>query len=383
LALVRLLLILWVSAWSVPVYAQPIVQIVSRSNTDTLSSNGDSFVVPVGGMASARFQTLDTYSGTWEVQGSVDGGVTYDADDELNLTLEGASSAAVQSVTDTVGIWTASVAGYTHIRVIATAGFAASDTVIAVVAVVSGGNPGSSNSSVTAVGTLTNDNAAATSNRIATLPVITETSAPTRTNGRDAALSGTAGGSIRVMIADAAGAAVTVATDATLGTSTYTEATSTGPIGGNVRNDTLDALANTTNEIAPNASTAQGALWTASSATTNGGCTVGSSISSGAVLETEIKATAGQLYYIVITAIDATPVFARLYNLTAANASEASTPVQRFAVPSSATAAGFALPIAVGAEFSTAITLRVTTGAADNDTGALSANEVFVSYCYK
>ena len=192
--------------------------------SDTLSSNGDSFVVQVRGMSAARFQPKDSYSGTWEVQCSVDGGTTYDADAEVNLFLEGAASTAVQSVTDTVGIWLANVSGCTHIKVIATAGFAATDTQIAVMAV-----PGSHSmlaAIVTAAtGSLTNDSAAAAGNRIATLPVITETSAPSRTNGRDAALSGTAGGAIRVMITDAAGAATSIATDATHDSA----ASSTGP----------------------------------------------------------------------------------------------------------------------------------------------------------
>src|SRR5688572_10112294 len=99
--------------------------------SDTLSSSTDSFVVNVRGMASLRLQTKDSYSGTWEVQCSADGGVTYDDNDEVNLFLEGASAAAAQAVTDTVGIWTANVAGCTHVKIIATAGFAATDTVIA------------------------------------------------------------------------------------------------------------------------------------------------------------------------------------------------------------------------------------------------------------
>lgn len=115
-------------------------------------------------------------------------------------------------------------------------------------------------------------------------------------------------------------------------------------------------------------------------AATSGGCTPASSISTGAVMETEIKNAAGQLYTMVVTNLDATNVYAKLYNLTAANTDETDTPIQRFLVP---TGGGFVLPIPVGMEFDTAITLRVTTGAADNDTGALSANEVFVSYCYQ
>jgi hypothetical protein len=129
--------------WAGPLAAQPIFRHVSVGESDTLSSNGDSFVVSVGGMASARIQTLDSYTGTWEVQCSVDGGVTYDTDDELNLVLDGQSSTA-QSVSDTVGVWAVNVAGCTHIKVIATAGFAASDTTIAVGAVASGGGAGGS-----------------------------------------------------------------------------------------------------------------------------------------------------------------------------------------------------------------------------------------------
>lgn len=246
--------------------------------SDTLSSSGDSFVVRVRGMASMRIQTRDSYSGTWEVQCSLDG-TTYDTDDEVDLFLDGAGLSAVQEVTDTVGIWTANVAGCTHVKVIATAGFAASDTTIAVSAIPSGGSSGSS-------------------------------------------------------IAAAAGSATLAEQEA------------------------------------------QTALMEADAA----GCTPASSISTGAVMETEIKATAGQLFYLVITNLDATNVYARLYNLTAANADETDTPVQRFLVP---TGGGIVVPMSFGAAFSTAITLRITTGAADNDTGALSANEVFVSYCFQ
>jgi hypothetical protein len=78
-------------------------------------------------------------------------------------------------------------------------------------------------------------------------------------------------------------------------------------------------------------------------------------------------------------------VYARLYNDTAANTDQTDTPIQRFVVPTqgNGNGAGFVLPINIGQVYSTAITIRITTGAADTDTGALSANEVFVSYCYK
>jgi len=457
-----------------PVYSQNIVRLASIRASDTISADADYFVVNVGGMASMRLQSLDSYSGTWEVQCSVDGGTTYDADDEVNMFLEGGSAGAVQEVTDTIGVWTAGVAGCTHVKVIATAGFAASDTVIAVVAVASGGSASGGGSSgavevaeggataqVTAtaggslqvectsgcagtggtsmvddaaftagtsaltpagftfddaapdsvnegdigtprmsanrnifatirdaagnergtnvnasnqlaiagpvtvvsggiasgaiasgavasgafasgalasgsvasgaiasgaiaagaiaagataiadnedvlsadgdrgvkmlatrkltpanvsgtdgdyeflqmsvgrlwtstIGNIANDGAAAATDRLTTLPGITETAAPTRTNGRNAALSMTVGGAARVMLTDAAGDALTLASDATFGTSTYTETTSRGPLVGGVRTDTPAALGNTTNEVVPLALSALNALYVAS-----------------------------------------------------------------------------------------------------------------------
>lgn len=55
---------------------------------------------------------------------------------------------------------------------------------------------------------------------------------------------------------------LTPSTDATFGTTTYTETTSTGPLVGGIRNDALAALAGTDNEAAPLQFDAIGALWT-------------------------------------------------------------------------------------------------------------------------
>lgn len=68
---------------------------------------------------------------------------------------------------------------------------------------------------VNTIGTLANDGVAAGTNRVPTLPGLVETSAPTRTNGRNAGLSFLAGGGARVVITNDAGASQTLATDAT------------------------------------------------------------------------------------------------------------------------------------------------------------------------
>jgi hypothetical protein len=121
--------------------AQPVTRLATSGTTGTIAANGESVVMSTGGLAAFAVQTLDSYSGTWEVQCSTDGGTTYDADDEVNLTLVGATS-TVASVTDTVGIWQGNAAGCTHIKVIATAGFAASNVGISMQAISSGGGSG-------------------------------------------------------------------------------------------------------------------------------------------------------------------------------------------------------------------------------------------------
>ncbi len=122
-------------------------------------------------------------------------------------------------------------------------------------------------------------------------------------------------------------------------------------------------------------------------ATTTGGCTMGvPQISTGAVMEYEIKATAGQLYGLWAYSLDATPVYVKIYNDTAANTDENDTPVGVFMVPSNSTAANGAgnnLVPFPGIEHSVAITARVVTGIAHTNTGALTANEVILTSCYQ
>jgi hypothetical protein len=118
----------------------------------------------------------------------------------------------------------------------------------------------------------------------------------------------------------------------------------------------------------------------------NGGCTWSKAISSGAVLKTQLCATACQIYKLVAASKDTTPVWIKGYNLLAADTDENDTPLFVFGVPAAPTNDMSELVIGsedVGAEFSVALTYRVTTGILDNDTGALTANEVVVSACVK
>lgn len=121
-----------------------------------------------------------------------------------------------------------------------------------------------------------------------------------------------------------------------------------------------------------------------SGARTSGGTTLYKNID---VDETEdqIKATAGQVYWIHAINLANAPRYLKFYNATAANVTVGTTtPDLTFPIPSQGdtNGAGFTLSIPNGIAFGTAITIAATTGLADNDSGAPGANEVVVNLGY-
>jgi len=103
--------------------------------------------------------------------------------------------------------------------------------------------------------------------------------------------------------------------------------------------------------------------------------------------EEEVKATAGQVYGIIALNLATSVRFLKLYNATAANVTVGTTtPVLTIPIPTqagTAHGAGFTLILPQGIAFATAITAAVTTGVADNDTGAPGANDVVLNLLYK
>jgi hypothetical protein len=117
-----------------------------------------------------------------------------------------------------------------------------------------------------------------------------------------------------------------------------------------------------------------------------GACTPGSIIGGASVNETEIKDTGGYLDWLYVSSLDATPVYLKLYDLDNDDLDENDTPIARIMIPANGTAAngaGATTFIPAGMTFANAISFRVTTGLADNSTGALTANEVLISWCYR
>lgn len=117
-----------------------------------------------------------------------------------------------------------------------------------------------------------------------------------------------------------------------------------------------------------------------SGARTSGGTTLYKNIDVDA--KDEVKATAGQVYWIHAMNTTAAPVFLKFYDLAAASVTVGTTvPDLTFLVPANADSdgAGFALSIPNGIEFTTGITIAGTALVADNDNTALDANALIVN----
>lgn len=146
------------------------------------------------------------------------------------------------------------------------------------------------------------------------------------------------------------------------------------------RIDTAATSAGTSGDWATMDASAEGALWVTSTPTTTSGCSIFRSIDLDET-EEEVKATAGNIYGYYVFNAAASVAYLKFYNATAANVTVGTTtPVATFPVPAgSAANVSFAYPIG----FSTAICAAVTTGLADNDTGAPAANAFIANILFK
>lgn len=146
------------------------------------------------------------------------------------------------------------------------------------------------------------------------------------------------------------------------------------------RIDTAATSAGTSGDWATMDASAEGAVWSTLTPTTTSGCSIFRSIDLDES-EEEVKATAGNVYGYYVFNAAASVAYLKFYNATAANVTVGTTtPVMTFPVPAgSAANVSFAYPIS----FSTAICAAVTTGLADNDTGAPAANAFIANIFYK
>lgn len=95
-----------------------------------------------------------------------------------------------------------------------------------------------------------------------------------------------------------------------------------------------------------------------------------------------VKASAGTLYSIAAFSVVASVRYLKLYDKNSAPTS-ADTPIHVFAIPGNTAGAGLVESIPTGLAFSNGIAFRVTTGIADNDANAASANDGVINLGYK
>lgn len=96
-----------------------------------------------------------------------------------------------------------------------------------------------------------------------------------------------------------------------------------------------------------------------------------------------VKNSAGTVHYISVFSTITSARFIKLYNKSTGPTSS-DTPVYVAAIPANTTGAGSNLPIPLdGIDFSAGISHRITTGVANNDTGAASANDAVINIGYR
>lgn len=114
---------------------------------------------------------------------------------------------------------------------------------------------------------------------------------------------------------------------------------------------------------------------------TSGGAAIHRRISDGTTNAQSIKASAGQVYGIVASNLNAAARYLKLYNKASAPVVGTDTPVMTILIPPNSS--GIVLPIAVGAEFTVGIASALTTGAGDADATAVAANDIIFHVLYK
>lgn len=116
---------------------------------------------------------------------------------------------------------------------------------------------------------------------------------------------------------------------------------------------------------------------------TTGGLTLSNTISAASTNATSVKASAGQVFSIFASNVNAAARYLKLYNKASAPTVGTDTPVATFLIPGNTAGAGFSKDITLGLAFSTGIAFAITTGVANADTGAVAASELVVVLGYK
>ena len=116
---------------------------------------------------------------------------------------------------------------------------------------------------------------------------------------------------------------------------------------------------------------------------TSGGLTPHKTVSAASTNATNVKASAGQLYEIFVTNVNAAIRYLKLYDKASAPTVGTDTPVWTLGIPGNTAGAGFAKTIPNGLAFSNGIAFALTTEATDAGTPGGAANEIVANMGYK
>jgi hypothetical protein len=106
-------------------------------------------------------------------------------------------------------------------------------------------------------------------------------------------------------------------------------------------------------------------------------------ISAGSGDAASIKGSAGALMMLVVTNINASPRYLKLYDSASAPTPGSGTPKFTFMVPGATTGDGFVVPIPIqGIAFASGIGMILVTGSADADATAVAAGDMIVNAAY-
>ena len=113
---------------------------------------------------------------------------------------------------------------------------------------------------------------------------------------------------------------------------------------------------------------------------TSGGLTPFKLVSASNTNGTNVKASAGQIYGIQVFNTNAAARYLKIYNKASAPTVGSNTPVKTIFIPAGG---GVILNQPLGIAFATGISIALTTGLADSDTGAVASGEIVVNIDYK
>jgi hypothetical protein len=103
-------------------------------------------------------------------------------------------------------------------------------------------------------------------------------------------------------------------------------------------------------------------------------------ISAASTNATSVATVASNIWSIEAFSLDGTPVYLKLYDDSSAPTVGTDTPVKRLMIPGTVGQGnGFTLAFPRGIYFANGIGFGLTTGIADNNTGAVAANEVLIN----